>query len=155
MPRRFRLRALVARLKKTLVAERKEQFIIFSACCEHVDHPTAIDFAELEAALGKIRVVRSVGKFLWFEAESGVRAVAVVFRRINARVVHHPAGNLLHRFAPAVTLVGETFERVGLAGLLAGADAVASRPPGLRGRLNTPKSLREIFSCCASLRPDG
>ena len=51
-----RLRALVARLKKTLVAERKEQFIIFSACCEHVDHPTAIDFAELEPALGKIRV---------------------------------------------------------------------------------------------------
>ena len=75
-----RLRALVARLKKTLVAERKEQFIIFSACCEHVDHPTAIDFAELEAARGKFRMVRSVGEVLWFEAESGARAIAVVFR---------------------------------------------------------------------------
>jgi hypothetical protein len=63
--------------------------------------------------------------------------------------------NLVYRFAPAVTLVGETFEHVGLAGLLARSDAVASRPPGLRGRLKTPKSLREIFSCCASLPPDG
>jgi hypothetical protein len=44
-------------LKKTLIAERKEQFIIFSACCEHVDHPTAIEFAGFEAANGKARVV--------------------------------------------------------------------------------------------------
>jgi len=47
--------------------------------------------------------------------------------RINARVVHHRAGNFVHRCAPSVTLVGETFERAGLAGLLARSDAVASR----------------------------
>jgi hypothetical protein len=51
------LRALVATLKKTLISERKEQFIIFSACCEHVDHLTAIDFAGFEAAHAKARVV--------------------------------------------------------------------------------------------------
>jgi hypothetical protein len=44
-------------LKKTLIAERKEQFIIFSACCEHVDLLTAIDFAGFEAAHAKARVV--------------------------------------------------------------------------------------------------
>jgi hypothetical protein len=100
-------------------------------------------------------MARSVGEVLWFEAEPGARAVAVVFRRLNARVVHHRADDLVHRFALAVTLVVETFERVGLAGLLAGADAVASRLPGLRGQADSPKSLREVVSCCASLRTDG
>ena len=85
-------------------------------------------------------MVRSVGEVLRFEAESGSRAVAIVFWRLNARVVHHRAGNFVNRFAPAVTLVGETFERVGLAGLLARSDAVASRDlPGSEGRL-TPQN---------------
>jgi hypothetical protein len=64
-------------------------------------------------------MARSVGKILRLEAEAGAGSAAVVFRRINARVVHHRAGNFVHRFAPSVTLVGETFEHVGLAGLLA------------------------------------
>jgi hypothetical protein len=100
-------------------------------------------------------MARSVGKILRLEAEAGAGSAAVVFRRINARVVHHRADDLVHRFALAVTLVVETFERVGLAGLLAGADAVASRLPGLRGQADSPKSLREVVSCCASLRTDG
>ena len=41
-------------------------------------------------------------------------------------VLFHPAGDLIHRFAPAVALAGETFEHVGLACLLAGADAVTT-----------------------------
>jgi hypothetical protein len=48
--------------------------------CELVDNAVDVDFAGIKSALGKIRVVRSVGAVLWLEAESGARAVAVVFR---------------------------------------------------------------------------
>ena len=90
MPRRFRLRALVATLKKTLIAERKEHLIILTACRKLVDDAVGIDFAGFETAIGKIGVVRSVGEILRFEAESGVRAVG------GARVA---AGGTIEVFA--------------------------------------------------------
>ena len=40
------------------------------------DNAVGVHFAGFEATLGKMGVVRSVGKVLWFEAESGAGSVA-------------------------------------------------------------------------------
>jgi hypothetical protein len=62
---------------------------MFSARSERADNTVGVDFAGSEAALGKIRVVRSVGEILWFEAEPGARAVGTA----------HAAGGTIEVFA--------------------------------------------------------
>lgn len=54
-------------------------------------------------------------------------------------VIPHPTRDFVHRFAPAVALAGEQREHVGLAGLLAGAEA-------WRPKTVTARAERELSS---------
>jgi hypothetical protein len=58
-------------------------------------------------------------------------------RRVLTVVMFHPTGDFIHRLAPAVALAGEPFEHVGLAGLLAGVNAVARKSLTATGWLLT------------------
>jgi hypothetical protein len=73
IPRGLGLNPLLAAFERALSAACQAFLFIFSACCELVDNAVGIGLAGIKAALGKIRVVRSVGEFLWFQAESGAR----------------------------------------------------------------------------------
>ena len=60
-------------MEKALSAARKELLIVFSAGGELVDDAVGVHFAGFQTARGEIRVVRSVGEVLRFEAEPGTR----------------------------------------------------------------------------------
>ena len=72
-PKGLGLNPLLASFERELGAACRELLVIFSACRELVDDAFGVDFAGIEAARGKIGVVRSVGEVLRFEAEPGAR----------------------------------------------------------------------------------